>query len=103
VEDFVEVLLDTSSPKDYLTFLRVKVLPRVRFQGRVALVPREYAATLGLATREDDADFTPSPWLFDYQRDIARLAIRKRRFAVFADCGCSLAQDLAWEAVKLAR
>jgi superfamily II DNA or RNA helicase len=29
----------------------------------------------------------PRPWLFDYQRDIATTAIRKRKFAVFADCG----------------
>jgi len=86
-DDFVEVLMDTSSPQDYLTFLRVKVLPRVRFQGRLALVPREYAATLGLSAVPDRGDYQPAPWLFDYQRDIARLAIRKQRFAVFADCG----------------
>ncbi len=85
--DTVEILLDTASPQDYLKFLRLKRLPRVRFQGRLALVPREYAATLGLSVAMDDGDYQPSQCLFDYQRDICRLAIRKRRFAIFAEPG----------------
>ena len=38
-------------------------------------------------TSEPDREYVPIPGLFDYQRDIAALAIRKRKFAVFADCG----------------
>lgn len=85
--DTVEILLDTSSPEDYLKFLRLKRLPRVRFQGRLALVPREYAASMALSVPAASADYSPSPFLFDYQRDIAALAVRKKRFAVFARCG----------------
>ena len=72
----------------YRTFLRIKSLPRYEIHGRMAFVPDEYAAALGVdATSEKDVTYTPSPWLFDYQRDIVAMAIRKRKFAVFADCG----------------
>jgi len=72
----------------YRTFLRIKSLPRYEIHGRIAFVPDEYAATLGIdAASTADVPYTPSPWLFDYQRDIVGMAIRKRKFAVFADCG----------------
>ena len=82
--------LDVSRIEDYRTFLKVKRLPKYRFDGRVAVVPDEYAAALGLSG-DDPADagnaYAPIAGLFDYQRDIAALAIRKRKFAAFADCG----------------
>jgi superfamily II DNA or RNA helicase len=72
----------------YRTFLRIKSLPRYEIHGRMAVVPDEYAATLGIdAASTADVPHKPSPWLFDYQRDIVGMAIRKRKFAVFADCG----------------
>ena len=72
----------------YRTFLRIKSLPRYEIHGRMAVVPDEYAATLGVvAAAESEVEYTPSPWLFDYQRDIVSTAIRKRKFAIFADCG----------------
>jgi hypothetical protein len=85
----VIVTLDASSVRDYELFLRIKRLPRYRFVGRTAEFPDEYAGIIGAgpATPSADADYAPSPWLFDYQRDITRTAIRKRKFAVFADCG----------------
>lgn len=85
--DDVRVFLDTDRPEDYRTFLRLKRLPRVRFQGRTAIVPAEYAESLGLPPAAEHGGFDPAPFLFDYQRDIVRMAVRKRRFAVFADCG----------------
>ena len=33
------------------------------------------------------SEYVPIRGLFDYQRDIAALAIQKRKFAVFAECG----------------
>ena len=72
----------------YRTFLRVKSLPRYEIHGRMAYVPDEYASALGVdADLAQDADYLPSDWLFDYQRDIVRTAIQKRKFAIFADCG----------------
>ena len=82
------IALDTSSLASYETFLRIKALPRYRFKGRTAVVPDEYMSLLGHEVhRPDMPPYSPSDFLFDYQRDIASLAIRKQKFAVFADCG----------------
>jgi superfamily II DNA or RNA helicase len=84
----VKLTLDLNSPTDYRTFLRVKSLPVYRFTGREAWFPDEYAEAVGLrAGRAAGHTYEPRPWLFDYQRDIARMAVRKEKFAVFADCG----------------
>jgi superfamily II DNA or RNA helicase len=72
----------------YRTFLRIKELPRYEIHGRIAVVPDEYAATLGLTAAADEvAQYTPMAGLFDYQEAIVRMALAKRKFAIFADCG----------------
>lgn len=55
----------------------------------MATFPDEYADVLTgkRRKRKTDSAYTPSKFLFDYQKDIAAIAIRKRRFAIFADCG----------------
>lgn len=79
---------DTNSPESYQQFLQVRSLPQYRISGQSAWVPDEYAALLGLTPeRGEDREYTPSDFLFDYQRDITALAIQKRKFAIFADCG----------------
>ena len=84
----MKLTLDLNSAEDYATFLKVKALPKYSFTGRVAEVPDEYAAQLGRKARKAKAgDFDPHPRAFDYQRDIAALAVRKRKFAVFMGCG----------------
>lgn len=82
------IAIDTGSIADYELFLKIKQLPRYRIGGGFAEYPDEYASLLGLApVAEDTQTFKPSRFLFDYQRDIAAKAIRKRKYAVFADCG----------------
>lgn len=84
----MRLILNTNSMSDYHTFLRIKSLPVYRIRGREAWFPDEYAANLGVDLPPSaSADYTPSPFLFDYQRDISALAIRKRKFALFMDCG----------------
>ena len=84
----VRITLSPSSLSDYATFLKVKGLPKYRFTGRSAEFPDEYAAMLGARAKPAGvADYSPIKGLFDYQRDITALAIAKRKFAVFADCG----------------
>lgn len=74
-------------------FLKIKALPRYRFAGRSAEFPDEYGASVGMNVRaEKETAYEPISGLFDYQRDITALAIRKRKFAVFAECG--LGKDL---------
>lgn len=72
----------------YRRFMQIKQLPRYEIKGSVATVPDEYAAQIGLAPEQQNpADYEPMPGLFDYQRDIVRTAIEKRKYAIFADCG----------------
>jgi len=83
----VNIYLDDSI-QSYRTFLRIKSLPRYEIHGRMAYVPDEYAATLGVHAAQGAAsEYVPSEWLFDYQREIVATAIRKRKYAIFADCG----------------
>jgi len=81
--------LDIRRIEDYRTFLKVKVLPKYAIRGGFAEFPDEYASAVGIAQRTEDEvrEYRPTDGLFDYQRDIAALAIKKQKFAVFADCG----------------
>ena len=84
----IRIPLDLNSLDDYQTFLKVKRLPHYRFQGRTAIVPDEYAKLIGKRKRKAvSVGYEPHPDLFDYQRDIVKMALRKRKFCVFADCG----------------
>lgn len=82
---------DTSTLADYRTFLKVRTMPRYRFDGWRASIPDEDAAAFGLGKPTDGADhgnvYKPSRFLFDYQAAIAAMAIRRRKFAAFVDCG----------------
>jgi len=73
----------------YKLFLKIKCLPRYEMHGRVAVVPDEYGNQLGIVSdiAEQPSDYLPKEGLFDYQRDIVRLAILKKKYAIFADCG----------------
>lgn len=84
----MELLFDTSSLEDYRKFLAVRECPIYQFRGGRAIVPDEYAAHLGLSAKPKRArKYEPIGGLFDYQRDIAALAIRKQKYAIFAECG----------------
>jgi len=79
---------NTTSLDDYEKFLNVRKCPVYRFQGERCFVPDEYAQMLGIdVERQPDVAYEPIAGLFDYQRDITATAIRKRKYAVFADCG----------------
>ncbi len=83
----MKIYLDDSI-EAYRTFLKIKALPRYEIHGRMAVIPDEYANTLGVqGESHEDSDYLPRNGLFDYQRDIVRMAVRKRKFAIFADCG----------------
>jgi superfamily II DNA or RNA helicase len=87
-ELLMKILLNLRSIDDYRTFLKIKRLPQYSFTGRMAEFPDEYAERLGLERGTETAiRYSPIRGLFDYQRDIAALALRKKKFAVFADCG----------------
>jgi len=82
------IRFNPQSADDYRRFLAVRLCPIYRFEGNAARVPDEYAGRLGLhAQVANESNYAPIKGLFDYQRDITRLAIQKRKFAIFADCG----------------
>lgn len=85
----MKVVLDPNSIEDYKLFLRLKSLPSYRVVGREVSFPDEYAALLDDSTRKRRREVRCEmpEWMFDYQRDITAMAIRKQKFAVFADCG----------------
>ncbi len=84
----MKIKLDLNSLEDYRLFLKVKSLPIYSFTGRMAEFPDEYADRLGIkASRKSNGKYASPDWMFDYQGDISALAIRKQKFAVFADCG----------------
>ena len=75
--------------ESYKLFLKIKCLPRYEMNGRVAVVPDEYGNQLGIVpvVQEEPSDYLPKEGLFDYQKDIVRTAILKKKYAIFADCG----------------
>ena len=80
--------LNPASPSDYLTFRKIKSLPVWSMHGRRAWFPDEYASRI---TDENlclpTVEYSPAEFLQDHQADIAKLAIQKEKFCVFADCG----------------
>lgn len=81
-------VLDPNNIEHYRLFLKIKQLPQYSFTGREAWFPDEYAFRLGADIPvSQDVSIQLSRHLFDYQRDISRLAIAKQKFAIFADCG----------------
>lgn len=84
----MKIILDTYSMEDYRLFLKIKRLPTYSVCGREISFPDEYASDLGLANKAKQLQsWEPSDWLFDYQKSIVTMAIQKRKFAIFADCG----------------
>ena len=93
----MQLILDTSSIESYRQFLAIKNLPAYRIRGRMASFPDEYAryieSMVGFNSlsksiyKKKRGSYKPEPWLYDYQADITGMAIRKRKFAMFEDCG----------------
>ena len=84
----MQVTFNTSSLEDYRRFCKIKTMPAYRIRGHLAEFPDQYASILdeelpAYTTSEIDL---PS-FMFDYQSAITRMAIEKRKFAIFADCG----------------
>lgn len=71
-------------------FLAVKRLPHYAIRGRLMWFPDEYADRLQLTPtgrHDTDDDYDPPAWMWDYQRAITQIAVKKRKYAIFADCG----------------
>lgn len=79
---------DTTSIASYRQFLQIKNLPVSHIRGRLAWVPDEYAHLVGIEAESTRLiNWEPSSFLFDYQSAILKIALQKRKYSVFADCG----------------
>lgn len=67
----------------YRRFLAIKQLPAYRFSGSVGCYADQYA---GIASHVE-SEYVPSSFAFDYQGDCVRMALDRKKFAIFADCG----------------
>lgn len=84
----MRIVLNPNSIDDYRRFLAVKQLPIYKVRGCEVWFPDEYAERLGMAPQATgDLRYVPSPFLFDYQRDIAALALKKKKFIICVDPG----------------
>ena len=83
----MKLLFDPRSAESYREFLKVRQCPVYRIQGREAWVPDDYADRFGGVATNHDVKYKPLDIAFDYQADITALAIAKRKYAIFADCG----------------
>lgn len=84
----MKVPMDTRSIEDYRLFLKIKKLPKYRVCGGFMEFPDHMAHAIGMdAPAGTVADYEPHPAMFDYQADITRIAVQKKRYAIFADCG----------------
>jgi len=79
---------DERSMDSYRQFLALKSLPQYAWDGEFAVFPDEYASRIcGHEVKASSLPYSANPKLFDYQRDIAEMALRKKKFAAFVDCG----------------
>lgn len=84
----MNVLLDPNKIEDYRLFLKLKTIPRSKITGHMATFPDEYASLIGTEpVIETATDYRPIKGLFDYQEAVSKLAIWKKKFAVFMKCG----------------
>jgi len=85
----MRIVLSPRSIDDYRAFLRVKRLPSYSIRGCVAEFADEYVDRVmqEVEITTTRTEYEPPSWMFDYQRDITRLAISKQRFATFIECG----------------
>ncbi len=81
----MELILDPKSIDDYRLFIRAKAIPQFQCRGHQITIPDEYAHLLGVEPPKQAKarKYTPHPKAFDYQKDVARMAIARRKFCVF--------------------
>lgn len=83
----MQITFDPKNINSYRQFLQLKRLPAWHIRGRLGSFPDQFADRMGMAATVGTSQYTPEPFMFDYQRDVATMAVERRKFAVFADCG----------------
>lgn len=86
--EWCEIDLTYGSSESYAAFIKAKALPQFTCMGRTIRFPARYMHVIGgIHKAENDVEYDPIDGLFDYQAAIVRMALKRRSFSVFADCG----------------
>jgi len=83
-----ELVLEDLSLKEYEWFLKIKQLPSYEVKGNSFIVNSMFLSMIGVGNNgkvREDWEFNEQ--MFDYQKFIVKLALLKRKYAIFADCG----------------
>lgn len=87
----------TPDPAGYEAFLKCKTLPRYEVRGSSVWTDELNYAAFHNESSDSPLVSSGDKHLFDYQRHVVDLALRKRRYAAFLDCGLGkTAIELAW-------
>jgi hypothetical protein len=82
----IRIPIDTNTLAGYNVFLDCKKLPRYTIEGNTVVTdPESYRIIFG-GTQENELK-TDDRFLFDYQRHIVNVALERKRYAAFLDCG----------------
>ena len=82
----VEIKINPNERGDYFKFLDCKKLARYEVKGNSFFTDKESYNALFQIKPKKSLEVTES-FLFDYQAFVANLALRKKRYAAFLDCG----------------
>lgn len=83
----MKLTFNPRSVDSYSQFLQLRACPIYHWKGNEAIIHDEYASRFGQTIPVANSTYHPIEAAFDYQRDITGLAIERRKYAVFADCG----------------
>lgn len=88
-ENQTKIIIENFSDDEYEKFLEIKALPAYSVFKNEIVVNNEFLRLIGLANGNGkrEIDFHFNNFLFDYQKFIVKLALIKKRFAIFAAVG----------------
>jgi superfamily II DNA or RNA helicase len=88
-ENQTKILIEHFSDEEYEKFLSVKTLPSYSIIKDSIIINNEFLKEIGINNgyKREKINFQLSDFLWDYQKFIVKLAILKKRFAVFASVG----------------
>ncbi len=93
IDDRIRVKFDRFDQDSYATFLKVKQLPEYDIEfdqdafSWTVTAPARFAGMLGVSIPRKTSELPVSPFLFDDQAAIVRMALAAKRFACWSGCG----------------
>ena len=84
----IEIQLSTNTLKDYDLFLKCKQLPKYKIHNNTCITDENSYNYVFNSNKIEKQQYNDKKHiLFDYQQYIVNVALQKKRYAVFTDCG----------------